>query len=141
MAWMLPEDGGEHWVKPTTQTIKANVDAALFEESGSFSFCCVARDHNGSMIEGRGSCRTGRVSPAVAEAIGIREALSWIKLKPWGNIVLESDCLVAIQAIRSPLNILSYFGGIVQECRALLSSLKHISLVFITRSANKVPML
>lgn len=52
--------------------------------------------------------------------------------------MIESDCLVAIQAIRSPLNMLSYFGGIVQECRALLYCLKHVSLVFIKRSANKV---
>lgn len=51
---------------------------------------------------------------------------------------METDCLVVVQAIRCPLNMISYIGGIVQDCKTTLSSLTDVLLVFIKRSANNV---
>lgn len=51
-------------------------------------------------------------------------------------VVLESDCLVAVQAIRSTIPMSSSFGMIVEECRSKLSYLNKVSLLFIRRSAN-----
>ncbi|KAL1831294.1 hypothetical protein ACET3Z_000945 [Daucus carota] len=39
-------------------------------------------------------CKQGTIDPELAEAIGIREALSWVKNMDWQNVVLETDCLV-----------------------------------------------
>lgn len=47
----------------------------------------------------------------------IKEALSWIEKMNWPEVVLESDCLVAIQAIRSNTPMRSQFGVIVEGCR------------------------
>lgn len=52
--------------------------------------------------------------------------------------MVETDCLVVVQAIRCPLNMISYIGGIVQDCKTTLSSLTDVLLVFIKRSANNV---
>ena len=35
------------------------------------------------------------------DAIGVREALSWLKDQCWSNAQVETDCLVVVQAIRS----------------------------------------
>lgn len=42
------------------------------------------------------------------EAMGIREALSWIKTRPGRDFVIEMDSLVFVQAIRSSSLKLSY---------------------------------
>ena len=54
------------------------------------------------------------VNPHVAEAIGIRKALSWIKNH---KVMLETDCFEAVQAIRSAAEMFSYFGRIISECK------------------------
>lgn len=53
---------------------------------------------------------------------------------------VESDCWVAIQAIRSSAKLYSYFGRVVTDCRRLLSELQssNVKLRFIKRSANTV---
>lgn len=70
--------------------------------------------------------------------MGIREALSWIKDKSLTNVIVETDCLVAIQAIRSSEQMLSYFGRIIERCKTLLRKLedKGVILRFVKRSAN-----
>lgn len=90
------------------------------------------------MIDAGMSTGGGHVSPGVAEAIGVREALSWIKKKGWKKVVLEMDCLVVVQSIRSEVLMLSYYGRIISECKHLLLGLNFVSLVFVRRSANRV---
>ena len=92
----------------------------------------------GSFIEAVIVCRRGQVTPEVAEALGIKEALGWIKRKNWSNVEVESDCLVVIQSIRSKVEMPSYFGRIILDCKRYLSELqsKNISVKFIRRSAN-----
>lgn len=60
MAWLKPGDRGEHCDKLTLQTIKVNVDVALFDNAGRFSFGCAARNHDGVLLEGINSCKLGR---------------------------------------------------------------------------------
>lgn len=80
----------------------------------------------------------GQVAAEFAEAMAIHEALSWIKQKTWELVVLESDCLAVIQAIRSSISMLSPFDQVIQRCRSELSNMNKVSLYFIKRSANKV---
>uniref|UniRef100_A0A803NUC3 Reverse transcriptase domain-containing protein n=1 Tax=Cannabis sativa TaxID=3483 RepID=A0A803NUC3_CANSA len=74
-------DGNEHWTLPNVNTIKINTDAVIFSSTNCYCYSCVARSHNGTLLEAKAKCVRGVVSPEVAEAIGIHEALSWIKEK------------------------------------------------------------
>uniref|UniRef100_A0A803QSS3 Reverse transcriptase n=1 Tax=Cannabis sativa TaxID=3483 RepID=A0A803QSS3_CANSA len=132
------EDGNEHWTLPNVNMIKINTDAAIFSSSNCYSYSCVARTHTSSLLEAKAKCVRGVVSPELAEAIGIHEALSWIKDKKWCRVEVESDCLVASQAIRSSSTIYSYFGRIITKCKRLLDELKDylVSLKFVKRSTN-----
>ncbi|XP_062104232.1 uncharacterized protein LOC133815403 [Humulus lupulus] len=137
---VLSSDGNAIWSPPPPGFIKVNSDAALFSSPDRFSFAIVARNQSGELLEARAPCREGLVEPDFAEAIGIKEALSWIKAKGWRNVMVESDSLVSIQAIRSSTPLLSYFGRIIQDCRQIFSELQNcsVSLNFVKRSANAV---
>lgn len=65
----------------------------------------------------------------MAEALGIREASSWIKAKAWDKVVIESDSLTAVQSIRSSLLMTSYFGSVIEKCRKSLRELSEVSLL------------
>ncbi|KAM6583799.1 hypothetical protein CsatB_010801 [Cannabis sativa] len=127
----------EHWVKPVMGKIKVNVDGAIFASDGRFGAAGVARDSQGRFIEGFTVLRVGCVDSAMAELVGVKEALSWIKRKHWGPVEIETDSLVVVQAIQSTVDIPSPFGLQVAVCRSLLADLSLVSINFVKRSVNK----
>ncbi|XP_062088870.1 uncharacterized protein LOC133795435 [Humulus lupulus] len=134
------DDGNADWIPPEEGCLKVNTDAGLFVSKGCYSFSCVARNHHGQWVEAIFQCRRGNVTPELAEAIAIKEALSWIKDSGWQKVTLESDCLLVVQALRSPSHRSSYFGRIIDVCKSLLASIKPrvVNVKFIKRSANNV---
>ncbi|KAM6571333.1 hypothetical protein CsatA_015413 [Cannabis sativa] len=90
----------EHWVKPVMGKIKVNVDGAIFANDGKFGAAGVARDHDGRFIEAFTVLLEGCVDPVIAEVVGVKEALSWIKRHQWGRVDVETDSLVVVQAVR-----------------------------------------
>lgn len=127
----LAEDGAFTWVKPQEPLVKVNVDAALFSEQMLFGAGMVSRDFRGDLIQARTVLSAGVVQPELAEVMAIKEALSWMEVKGWYEGILETDCLVAAQAIRSRVLMYSPFGVVVEECRALFSRLNKIILLFV----------
>lgn len=142
--WVVPlqnlirGDGAKKWVKHQWNSIKVNVDASIFREQARYGFGVVACDFEGTVVEAKVGCCMGVVEPELAEAIGLKEALSWIKAKRWGEVVIETDCYVVVQAICSSIKMLSPFGMIIKECKSLFSSLSDKTLLFVYRSANRV---
>ena len=135
-----PDDGDELWTLPTENTTTINTGAAVYDSSNRYSYVFTARNYKGELLEARSSCKEGRTTPEYAEAMGIRKALSWIKGKQMQKVVVETDFLVAVQAIRGSAPISSYFGVIVQECTNLLMEVKDKGVVFkfVKRSANSL---
>ena len=77
------------------------------------------------------------MNPTLVEAMAVKEALSWVKEMEWQAVVIESDCLVVMQLIRSVYPMRARLGKIIEECRALVSEFNNLSLYFIIkRSAN-----
>uniref|UniRef100_A0A803PZQ0 RNase H type-1 domain-containing protein n=1 Tax=Cannabis sativa TaxID=3483 RepID=A0A803PZQ0_CANSA len=97
----------------------------------------LARDEHGKLIEGISGSRISAVKPEIAEVIGVKEALSWIKRKGWSGVEIETDALVVVQAVLGSVSMPSQFGFLVQDCRSLISSLNGVSLHFVKQSANK----
>lgn len=56
LGFLNPEDGYEHWRRPTENRVKVNVDAAIFASSNRFTFALVARNENGDLVEAMSSC-------------------------------------------------------------------------------------
>uniref|UniRef100_A0A803Q660 Reverse transcriptase n=1 Tax=Cannabis sativa TaxID=3483 RepID=A0A803Q660_CANSA len=128
----------EHWTKPTDNMIKINVDGATFETENEYGYGIVACDSEGNVIDFVAKYFHGSFPAEVVEALGIKEALSWIKDKGWSTIEVETDSLLTIQAVFSQQQMTSVFGLITHDCKSCLSSLPNVSLRFVKRSANKV---
>ncbi|KAM6548802.1 hypothetical protein CsatB_020478 [Cannabis sativa] len=130
-------DGGELWTTPEENIIKINVDAALFPRDNSYGFGIVARDSLGKLIEAKSCYYGGAYDAEVVEAMGVKEALSWIKSKNWSDVEVETDSMLTVQGIRSNQFLNSIFGLIIHDCQLLFSSLNNVKICFIRRSANQ----
>ena len=122
--------------KPPLGSLEINVDAASFNEASTHSFAGIARDHEWAFVEGFSVCRTGVVSPELGEVMGVWEALSWIKRRKWVQIVIETNSLLVVQALRSSLSIDSYFGWIIDEGKVLWKDLIFVLIIFVKHYAN-----
>ncbi|CAH9089593.1 unnamed protein product [Cuscuta epithymum] len=80
--------------------------------------------------------RVGECLPCEAEALAIREALSWIKTAGWSNVDVESDALQLTRAIQSKGNE-SAFGIIVDDINEISASITGIEFSHVKRSANR----
>lgn len=113
------------------------MDAAIFPASGLFSVAGIARDSNGLVLEAFSKCSSGRIAPELAEAIGVKEALSWIKDRQWKSVLIETDCILIVQSLRSATPLNSYFGSVITDCLNIWSQVPTVDIVFVKRSTNK----
>ncbi|XP_074374107.1 uncharacterized protein LOC141714488 [Apium graveolens] len=131
-------DAKKQAVNPQPNAVKVLVDAAVFEDKDAVGFGLIARDSEGALIQAKSIIRKNSVSPVLAEAMAIKEALSWIDEMHWQESTVVSDCLVVVQAIRSKTPMRSQFGSVIEECRSQLRRLNKVSLYHVKRSANMV---
>ncbi|KAM6588282.1 hypothetical protein CsatA_010887 [Cannabis sativa] len=139
-SWPLlrARDVVERWTAPHGNSVKLNVDAAMFNSGEQYGIRLVVRNGSGLLIEGRTELFNGQVEPVLAEAIGIREALSWIKDSRWQDVYVETDCLNVVQAIHCSTEMISLFGLVIKDCKKMLANLNNVFVSFIKRSANVV---
>lgn len=126
----------ESWKKPPEGMLKLNVDAAMDKDSKATGFGFVLRDSNGDFVHAMEMNWKGLYQPRLAEAIGIREALNWIKSLGVCNVQVESDASTVIDSIRSESDWTAY-DLIIEDIRSLAKSFSNISFVFARRSANR----
>lgn len=80
----------------------------------------VARDSTGDLILAKSVSFHDCVRSEFAEAIAVREELKWTKEQCWPEVIIESDCLIVLQAINSKAKMISPFGRVIEECRNML---------------------
>ncbi|KAM6544717.1 hypothetical protein CsatB_025453 [Cannabis sativa] len=97
-------DGVELWTKPAENTIKINVDAALFDSDNKYGFEIVARNHLGHLVAARAGCHGGRYAAKVIEAMGIKEVLSWVKTNNWQHVQIETTVLFQYKLFEATSN-------------------------------------
>ena len=76
--------------------------------------------------------------PAFAEALGFKEALSWVKSLNVQSVLFEMDALLVVQAIQHPIQDNSLFGTVIADCVCLLKEMPSCQVSFIPRSVNVV---
>uniref|UniRef100_A0A803PTW6 Uncharacterized protein n=1 Tax=Cannabis sativa TaxID=3483 RepID=A0A803PTW6_CANSA len=97
-------------------------DATLFEEETWSGVGVVVRDDKGLFIEGFARVFNEASNSALAEAMRVREALSWLKKRRWQQVFVETDCLTVVQALRSHVKMISLFGMVVYDYIKFCSS-------------------
>uniref|UniRef100_A0A803Q3T1 Inhibitor of growth protein N-terminal histone-binding domain-containing protein n=1 Tax=Cannabis sativa TaxID=3483 RepID=A0A803Q3T1_CANSA len=73
-----------------------SIDEVLLLAKLNFDDCfgigLVARSAAGTVIQAKSFKKVGAFQPHEVEAIGIKEALSWIKNNNWSGVIVESNC-------------------------------------------------
>lgn len=100
------------------------------------SYGAVIRSSEGDFIAAKSDILPGRFDAREAEAIGVREALSWLKKFSLLPIVLEMDSLQVFNALHDNVVYPHGFGTIIAYCKALAQSLGEVAFSFVRRSAN-----
>lgn len=128
--------GSVCWVKPPLGWLKCNVDAGIFSSHGRYSFGGVIRDYGGGFVAAKCQSFSGLFRPREAEALAIREALSWIKNLQLSKVIVETDCLNVYSALVSQDYSPNGFGLIIADCQALAKLVGEVRFSFVRRSAN-----
>ncbi|KAM7472433.1 hypothetical protein LguiA_010616 [Lonicera macranthoides] len=81
---------------------------------------------------------SGKFSPLLAEALSIREALSWLKGIYLEKVIIESDSLNIVQRLKSQDEDFSRVGLIINDCKSLVKGFNQCVFSFVRRSANSV---
>ncbi|KAL8127779.1 hypothetical protein AgCh_014632 [Apium graveolens] len=128
------------WKCPDASTIKINVDAPVFQNAQSFTMGMVMRNYLGEFLAGKNLCLPMADSVFKAEALGVREALSWIKDQQLHGtkVLVESDSLLTTKAIEGDKVICLEVGEVIEECKQALHNLSTVSVYFIRKNANRV---
>ncbi|KAK6157968.1 hypothetical protein DH2020_005282 [Rehmannia glutinosa] len=126
------------WQKPTFPFLKCNVDASLCMNSKSTGVGMVLRNDEGDFLVARTMVFHGQFQIREAEAIGVREALSWIIGMGFGQAIVETDAKVVVDALAMAKNGDSEYDIILSDCRMFLSSEPDLSVAFVGREGNTV---
>ncbi|XP_031095241.1 uncharacterized protein LOC115999536 [Ipomoea triloba] len=118
--------------------IHIHVDATVNPSEEDGYVAAVVHEGNGDYLAARSSKVRCLHDPHLAEAIAIKEALSWAKDCDWRKIIIFSDCQVVCSLLKSGSPNLSYAGCVLQECLNLKRHFDSVSFSFIPRSANKL---
>ena len=76
----------------------------------------VIKDHHGQFIAGKTLKFAGGVSVTETKSTGIFEALIWAQEMTEGTILVESDSLLSVNAIKQNQSNLLQFGDLLQQC-------------------------
>ncbi|XP_017239320.1 uncharacterized protein LOC108212100 [Daucus carota subsp. sativus] len=125
------------WSKPPAGWLKVNIDASCRQGNEWIGAGCVVRDEEGRFVRARTTVVRGRAYAREAEALSLKEALSWMKTWRHNKCIFESDSKVLIDAIRAGQGK-SIFDTHVEDCRELLKHFEDVLVVFVNRSANSV---
>lgn len=130
------EDQHEKWTKPPIGWTKVNVDTTLDINGRKMGFGCVMRDSYGNFIAARELPWHGLFKPGEAEAIGVREALKWIKEMKLDHVQVETNCLQVIKGIQNQ-PMVSSFDLIINDIEEIARDFSNLCFLFSKRSANK----
>ncbi|XP_074378428.1 uncharacterized protein LOC141719969 [Apium graveolens] len=128
------------WSKPPDQWVKINTDASCDLAGGVTGLGCVARDDRGQFLRARINKVQVGYLPKLAEALSMREALSWTKGWSSSKCVFETDAKILVEAINADKDNqgCSTFDCIVDDCKELIKHFEEVLIVFTPKSANSV---
>ncbi|KAH9792007.1 putative reverse transcriptase/RNA-dependent DNA polymerase [Citrus sinensis] len=95
------------------------VESSLSHGASKISFGCVVRNFEGTFLAAKCDCFAGSFGAREAEALGVREAPSWLKCLHLPRVIIEVDCLQVFEALTENLSSPNGFGLIIEECRFL----------------------
>ncbi|XP_019182124.1 PREDICTED: uncharacterized protein LOC109177267 [Ipomoea nil] len=123
---------------PTENTVRVYVDAAVFPVTHEACFGVFLQSADGEYIAAKNGPIQCMDDIHLAEAVAVKEALSWVKEKGFMHAKVYSDCENICNLVKVSLPDCTYAGCVLEECRLLQRHFTNVSIQFISRSVNKV---
>lgn len=123
------------WLPVQAGSVKVNIDAGCFKDN----YTCwglISRDHQGVVQVAATKSERITCSPNLAEALGLRWCLQWVKTQNLQNVVIEMDAANVVNCIMGKLNCVE-IDFIIVDCLDILVSLLNVSVVAVKRCKNK----
>ncbi|VFQ94306.1 unnamed protein product [Cuscuta campestris] len=134
----LQSSGRRMWVPPQLGFIKVNVDASTGLVDGVVGMGFIARNDVGGFMAAKNMTIRCNCGPREAEALSVKEALSWIKSRGWTHMEVETDCKDVADGLNNSSQDWSYFSSIIDACKTLVVSCRGVFYFqFVYRSANE----
>ncbi|XP_057250760.1 uncharacterized protein LOC130591453 [Beta vulgaris subsp. vulgaris] len=125
------------WAKPSAGTVKLNIDAGQIGVGGC-GLGAVFRDEKGDVLAAGAFQFEVAWEPRVAEAKAIYHGLKLAKELGYRHLEVESDSLLAIQALRKGRGGSSEFHLIIDDILDLVVCFDFVVWSFVKRSGNNV---
>ncbi|XP_074318329.1 uncharacterized protein LOC141655135 [Silene latifolia] len=125
------------WVAPTEGYVKVNADAGVQEGAG-VNLGMVCRDGRGRVLWGATHVLEQLWESHIAEAVAVLEGIKEARRRGHENIIVESDCLQVIEALRKSSSGRSIFDLVLDDIRSLCFSFNSVIWSFTSRLNNGV---
>ncbi|XP_019161131.1 PREDICTED: uncharacterized protein LOC109157746 [Ipomoea nil] len=127
----------QRWQRPMLERCKLNVDAAFNGYNGRAGFGWVLRDAHGAFLAAMAAPYGVAEDARMAEALGVREALSWLKEIGVQRVDVEIDAQEFFHAVRGEPGE-SYFDLVIDDIKDIASTIVDLQFLFVKRSGNQV---
>lgn len=127
-----------HWVSPSHDTIKINVDAAVNMLDDRVGVGVVARNSEGKVLLSAAKSISPVTSVERAELEAFKWAVELVKNQNWDKVIFEGDAQVVVKALQGNLSRDFHSQIVVDNILLTASSLAHHSFLFCFREANRV---
>jgi ribonuclease HI len=129
----------ETWLKPSEGRYKCNVDAAFSENMDRVGIGICIRDMNGAFVLARTDCFSPIIDVDTGEALGLLQAMEWVRDLHLVNMDFEVDSKTVADNIYRTQSGVSEFSVLISNCIHLLGTdLMNSDVKFIRRQANGV---
>ncbi|XP_074374166.1 uncharacterized protein LOC141714552 [Apium graveolens] len=129
------EHSGQYSVKSAYRLIQSQKVVGNEEDNSTF-WRWINMEEDRDFVKWLDRVLAKLMNPMLAETMAIKEVLTREKQIEWREVIIESDCLVVIQMIRSVAPMRSRLGMVVEDGREIVRQSNNNKLVFVKRSAN-----
>ncbi|KAF5459731.1 hypothetical protein F2P56_019653 [Juglans regia] len=124
------------WKPPDPDMLKLNVDGAVFVEMGKDGMGAILRNSSGSVLMAASFSEGDVAEPVHIEVISLFCGLQLYASMGIDQIQVESDCLLAIEAVQQDNMANSLLGCFYSELKKLSSCFRECVFQHVYREAN-----
>ncbi|XP_024159070.1 uncharacterized protein LOC112166454 [Rosa chinensis] len=118
--------------------LKLYTDGAFLQSATHGGVGGVMRNEKGEFIVGFAYHKEYVTSAMHVELLAIKHGLELLQAMTVTNVIVQSDCLLAIKAICEEGENFTTLGNLVEDIKALLHQLPSIGIQYAYRTSNRV---
>ncbi|XP_019154646.1 PREDICTED: uncharacterized protein LOC109151183 [Ipomoea nil] len=113
--------------------VVCHVDAGFNGPTQAPAYGFVVHEKDGTFVAAGNGPLICPYDPLLAEAMAMREVLSWLRENGYSRILVCSDSLVLVSSLKHARSFRTYFGNVLLDCNRLLSAMTRSVVIHVRR--------